>query len=539
MNLLKKLFKLGRDIDYDHAIDCYNKNLYRESIELFGKVLQKKSPASGLYRNLAHVYIGQAHRNLGIMLFAMGNFQTALQHLQESLRFNPDYLEVYHLIGICQNNIGDFSGAVATFNSILKLDPVNLPIKLKLGVSLHNLKMWDKAVATYTAILTQQPRYADVHFRLGLALLGQGKPDEAIQAFQKALLINPQYIEARIKLGITQAYCGRFDDALQTFTAIIEKFPDYADVYYYLGIVHAGRGALPQAIAVFKKALSINPSYKDARIKLGILYCHSAAYDQALDQFQKASQIDPTDENLATLLETITTILATPRFSEDEISAALNQCFCGDKPIAQAIQEFNRHIKIMPDFSDILSLMQHFPDDDASLCSMLVPLLTDYLTQYPNYPDLHNALGTLFMKLKKYADAETAFRTAFGLNPSYMNAQINLLEALRLQGKSAEALEQGSALLTQHPNRLYPDVCCTIAELQLSAGKDEEAQKCISMALRINPQYCYAHYLQGKLYEQQNNTSKARQSYRQCLACKPTPEIAQEVERRLTHLFDT
>lgn len=538
MNIFKHLFKLGRDIDYEHAIDYYNKNLYRESIELFGKVLQKKTSSSGLYRNLAHVYIGQAHRNLGIMLFAMGNFQLALEHLSQSLRFNPDYVEVHHLIGICQNNIGDFAGAVETFNRILKIDPVNLPIKLKLGVSLHNLKMWDKAVATYTAILEQQPGYADVHFRLGLALLGQGCPGDAIQSFEKALLINPQYVDARIKLGITQAYCGRFDEALKTFTVITEKFPNYADVYYYLGVVHAGCNAIDKAIDAFSRAVCINPSYKEARIKLGILYCHQAAYDLALAQFQEASRIDPKDTHLADALEDIQDILATPVVHEGRIVAALSQCFGGDKAIAQAVQEFNKHIKIMPDFSDVLLLLQHISEDDASLCTMLIPLVADYIAQHPQYPDLHNALGSLFMKLRRHGEAEEAFRNALMLNPSYFNAQINLLHALWAQHKTVETIEQAEAIARQYPDRLYPDVCCTIAEVFISAQRPDRAQEYLSRALGTNPQYCYAHYLQGKLHEQHGDNLLAARSYRACLSCNPNPELAQKAECALKSLAD-
>lgn len=538
MNFLKTLFRIGRDADYDHAIDCYNKNLYREAIELFGTVLRKQTSASGLYRNLAHVYTGQAHRNLGIMLFAVGNFSAALQELQESLRFNPDYVEVHHLIGICQNNIGDFTGAVKTFNSILKLDPVNLPIKLKLGVSLHNLKMWDRAVATYAAILQQQPRYADVHFRLGLALLGQGKPAEAIEAFQQALLINPRYIEAHIKLGITQAYCGRFEDALRTFTAIIAAFPDYADIYYYVGIVHAGRNAVDEAIEAFARAVRINPSYKDARIKLGMLYCHRGAYREGLEQLQAASALDTNDAHLQSAIETMQAIVASPDFTEGQMRAALSQCFGGDKPIEQAIQEFNRHIKISPDFSDVLTLVQHFSEDDASVCAMLIPLMTDYLAKYPQYPDVHNALGTLFMKLHKYADAETAFRSALSLNPCYGTARINLFNALRAQHKTAEAIEQTEQLLRDHPNCLYPDVCCAIAEVQLEAGNDAAAQEHISRALQMNPHYCYAHFLQGRLHEQQDDTDKALNAYRRCLACHPSRELAEQAERAVKKLSE-
>jgi len=92
----------------------------------------------------------------------------------QALRFNPDYTELYHFIGVCQNNLGDFEGAIKSFSMLLDVEPSNLPTRLKLGVAFHNLGMWDKVIALYERILKQNPEYADIHYRLGLAFLGQG-----------------------------------------------------------------------------------------------------------------------------------------------------------------------------------------------------------------------------------------------------------------------------------------------------------------------------------------------------------------------------
>ncbi|MCX8043801.1 MAG: tetratricopeptide repeat protein, partial [Desulfobacterota bacterium] len=304
----------------------------------------------------------------------------------------------------------------------------------------------------------------------------------------------------------------------------------------YMGIVYSGCNAIDKAIEAFSKAIHINPSYKDARIKLGILYCHQAAYVQALVHFQEASRLDPSDTNLAAALEDIQNILTTPESSESCIAAALSQCFGSDKPIAQAVQEFNKHIKIVPDFSDMLLLIQSFSENDASLCTMLIPLITDYIAQHPKYPDLHNALGSLFVKLQKYAEAEHAFRNALDLNPAYLNARINLLKVLCLQNKTADVIEQSEVLTSYHPECLYPDICCMTADVLLAAGETQKAQEHVHQALRTNPQYCYAHYLQGRLYELQGDVEHAIQSYQQCRSCRPSRDLAEKAEQALKKL---
>ena len=57
----------------------------------------------------------------------------------------------------------------------------------------------------------------------------------------------------------------------------------------------------------------------------------------------------------------------------------------------------------------------------------------------PDYADAHCDLGALYLRLERYADAETEFRRAVALAPELSGIQSNLGWALAVQGKTAEA----------------------------------------------------------------------------------------------------
>jgi len=522
MKIMSKIFGFLKDDDYNEGIRLYNMHLYREAIEKFESVIKRKASRASLHHNLAQFYSCYAHRNLGIMLFVVDNFSDALQEFEKALdgSKNPD--ELHHLMGICQNNLGDFENAVRTFSTILKRDPDSLPTQLRLGIALHNLKMWDKSVALYSTILAQKPKYADVHFRLGLAFLGQNKADLAAEAFSNAVKINPNYVEAHIKLGLTQAYIGDFDGALASFTAILERYPDFPDIYYALGIVQASSGLLPEAKASFKKAVEINPAYKDAKIKLGILHCSLGEYETAAACLREAGGIDPDDANLRLAIAAVDSIMARPA-DVKSMPDELNRLFGGGKPIDQAVQQFNAHLKIKPDLSAVLAIIKEFSREDTALCEMLVPVVHDYVRDQPNYPDTHNTLGSIYLKLNKLLRAEECFREAVRINPDYLKARVNLFNTLHLMGHAEEACRQGEYIIGTNVD--YPDVYCNMGDVLLELCRHDEAFGHLEKAIQMRPHYGKAHFLKAQILAYRGRHAEAAQAYEACLASCPPEDL--------------
>ena len=368
MSFFKRVFSLGKDECYNDAIRLFNRHRYKEAIEKFEEILKRKTSTTSLHYNLSRVYLSQAHRNLGIISFAMGNFSIALGEFGKALKFNPDYTELYHFIGICQNNLGDFEGAIKSFSAVLEVEPDNLPTRLKLGVAFHNLGMWDKVIALYRKMLAINPEYADIHFsRLGLALLGQGSIDEAIHSFERS----PRH-QSQLSPGPDQdvahpCLSRRLRGGPEgTLAAIEEKYPNYADIQYYLGIIYTGCDETQKAITHFTKALAINPAYKSARSKLGFLYCHLGRMAEGIRELEEAVRIDPQDHDLVMTILVLKGRGRTgkPTPSEGaEFSDILNRVLGGERQIAQTMQEFIRHIEIGPDVSEIVSIIMSVTEE--------------------------------------------------------------------------------------------------------------------------------------------------------------------------------
>jgi len=401
-------------------------------------------------------------------------------------------------------------------------------------VILPEIFMWDKAASRHQTVLREHPDYADFSFRLGLISLGQGKIDKATASFQDALNSNPEYVEARIKLGISQAYSRNYDAAIDNFKRVIAKHPNYADVHYLLGIAYSGCNQFDAAIESFVQALQINPSYKDAKIKLGILHFATYEYEAGLREFEEAIRLDPGDADLKMAIEVGQKIMATPTESKKELIEALNiGLFGGSDRVDQIVQEFGRHIEISPNLSDMLAIIANYSEEDDAL-HVLVPLFSDYVAQYPDYSDLHNIFGTLYLKLKRLEDAEACFKKAIEISPRYLKARLNLFHILKQQSKFKEALKEGEYVASK--NVPYPDFYLSLGEVQFALKKYDAAFQNVKRVLNLNPSYAEAYFFMAQIFEKQGKNQNAIRTFKKVLSLAPRQELLEQTKELIQKL---
>lgn len=534
MEFLKRVLSLGKNKCYEEGIELYNDHKYRLAIEKFQEIIKKKSPTTSPYFRLSHLYCGKAHHDLGILLFAMGNFSRAAKEFEKALQFDPRQVEIWEYLGICYNNIGKFEKSANAFKNVLKQEPNHLSSKLKLGIAFHNLEMWNKAILTCQEILKIHPKYADVHFHLGLTYLGQGNAPMAASAFEKALEINPKYRDARIKLGITHTYLGNLEEALSHLSSVLNDFPDYADLHYYMGIIHSSRDEPKKAVSFFRRSLEINPSFIDARFRLGIVLCRVERYNEALDELEEAHRLDPGNRNLRTVLKVLRKMIREPEQGPQEVSRML-QWILGDKEmISRSIRQSNKHIQIIPNFSELLSTVKSFPDEDISIYEGVIPLIKDTISENPDYPDFYSSLGSLYFKVRRFEQAENAFKKALDINPEYLQARFNLFRTFKAKGELEAALKEGQYLFEK--GLPYPDFYCSLGEIYISFKMFDKAEAILQSTLKKKPRYARAHLILAQFYENMGDKDKAISLLLKCLDSNPSKERELDAREALLRL---
>jgi Flp pilus assembly protein TadD len=217
-----------------------------------------------------------AHTNLGVLLLAKGDPDTAISHLETSLKIRPDDAETHNNMGLALTQRGRRDEAIPHFEEALRI----------------------------------KPGLAAAHGNLGTLLQEKGELDAAARHYEKAIELRPDSPGIRFNLGILSLETGRLDAAVSHFRAAVDSDPQDAEAQYRLGSALHRKGQVTEALQQYRKALDLKPGYKEAHGDLIVALLQSGQTSEVLREFERKLSSAPDDaqtlNNVAWLLSTAT-----------------------------------------------------------------------------------------------------------------------------------------------------------------------------------------------------------------------------------------
>ncbi|MFM7405084.1 MAG: tetratricopeptide repeat protein [Cuspidothrix sp.] len=327
---------------------------------------------------------GKAYNNLGNALRRQGKLPEALAAHQKALQLNPNDAEAYVGIGNVLNAQGKQEEALASHYKAIQLNP-NLAIAYNgLGNVLRTQKKLNEAITAFQKAIEIDPKYAFPYINLGLIFKEQRKIDESIAALKKSIQLNPNYAFVYNNLGIALSDQNKLEQAVAAYQKAIELDPKYATAYYNLGVALRQQKKLDEAIAAYQKAIELDPKYATAYNNLGNALYDQKKLDEAIAAYQKAIELDPKDAT-----------------AYNNLGIALyNQ-----KKLDEAISNYKTALSL--------------PEDTST-----TPTTAHTLA--------NNGLGLVFQEQGKLKEARKHFDKAEELDPDFIYARNNNIEADRL-----------------------------------------------------------------------------------------------------------
>jgi len=233
----------------------------------------------------------RAHNNLGAALLQTGQVPEAIEHYQQALRIQPDYLEALLSLGLALVQQGSLQEAIGQYEQALRIKADYAEAHNNLGNALLQAGRVHEAIGHYEQALRIKQDYAEAHFNLGRALEQAGKGREALKHYEEVLRIKPDSIEAQNNLAWLLATLAPEDGgnpvrglglAQRVCELTHNGMAPYLDT---LAAAYAATGRFSNAVATAEKAVDLARSAGQPQVVKEIeprleLYRNGQAYHQ-------------------------------------------------------------------------------------------------------------------------------------------------------------------------------------------------------------------------------------------------------------------
>ncbi len=324
----------------------------------------------------------------------------------------------------------------------------------------------------------------------GSLLLRNKRKQEAAPILKQGLQLRPDYLPAEFKLAEALVETGKAEEAAKLYEAAAKKYPQYAEAYYGLGRVHAAQGDPANAVALYLRACELFPKYGPAHYALAQVYRQLGQRDKAQEQLELYEQgrniVPPIEDPLQDEMR---------QLDSSAVSYVERGVFLAEVGRLQdAIQATEKAAELDPK-----SVLAH-----ANLVSLygragnLQKAEEHYravLSLNPDqFPKAHYDYGVLLMRMGQFPAAETAFRRAIQIDPSYAEAHNNLGYVVEREGRQAEAMAEYRKSIESMPG--FRQAHFNLGRILVNQGRYREGIEQLLQTLtpedESTPTYLYA-----------------------------------------------
>ncbi len=407
-----------------------------------------------------------------------------------------------------------FARAAEEFKKVLALDPTLIEAEVNLGLAYQSLFDYNLAVQHLTKGLRQRPDLLGPNVIAGMDYLKLGSPEKAIPFLQQALKLDPSNRDARQALASSYLALNNFGNAAEQFRQIAGLDPDKAEAWFKLGHEY-----LDLAAHLAYRGAHLYPESPWGHRFLGDLFFQRARWEDAIKEYQKALASDPQQPGLHTSLGQAYLQAHKPEQAEAEFRLEHQQARTGQSAsdrLQLGKEQFEKHQ--YESAAEVLAQVQgvNKENDEASywLAKTYQALGADlYVRLQESFPDswrTYQLRGEGDALRGDVDNAAKEFQTALQLRPN----EPELHEALgelylenHMDDASEKELERAATLDPSRAHTLY-----LLGRLFVQNRETEKALPCLQRALRLQPDLVEASSLLGTVYVRMGQFADAIQT---------------------------
>ena len=466
----------------------------------------------------------------------------AIELLKKEIQTNPRHPRTHYLLGAVYFDKGDITQAIASFQNCLGVDSNFEPARVKLIQAYQKTGQSQQAIRLVEQRMETQQGHrsfhesADSYNYLGTLYYREGDLNKAIEAFEKALERSPHHKAAKRNLhqlfrkkAFDAVKMRAFDEATTYFGKAIHLDPQNATTYRHMADAYAHVSQFSTAITYYQKALEIEPGDKVAQKNLvhaynnhGVTLRNNGEWDASIRAYRNALRLQPTYQLAKTNLIDVLWQKANAHRQSGRSTSA--------------IATYLELQKLHPDDTDIASLLgelylkvRDYPAAISAFHKVYTALPTDKQAQH-NLIAAYLQYAQGLRQRRNYSTAAVQLQKALDLFPTDLNLRLTLSQVYQRLGKYNQAQEELERILVQDPN--HKNAKTELLNLQIRRGNALMNRKKYAEAVAVfeaipaSEKTVDMLNMIGYLYLVQNEHLKALATFDNVLSKHPRNSVA-------------
>jgi len=255
--------------------------VWKNGVALFENCT-KKTPESSL-----------CQCNLAYNQLISNDYQGAIEHYSQSLKYDPSTVEAYNGRGQAYFQIRKYPEALSDFTKAIEAGIVTPKLFLNKGKCLVILNRAPEAVPDLNRSIELEPKSPEAFYFRGVAHEKGGDIPKALADYGQALQLNPNYVEALVNRGLLRTKGEQFSEAVTDYTAALAIAAPQVQpmILNNRAFAQLKSGQLSKALEDADKALAINPNYPFAYNTRAAIYQQMGQGAKAQADLAKAQQL--------------------------------------------------------------------------------------------------------------------------------------------------------------------------------------------------------------------------------------------------------
>lgn len=320
-----------------------------------------------------------------------------------------------------------------------------------------------------------------------------------------------------LKLSIAAHKEGNLQKAEEGYRSVLRVDPTHPDANHNLGVIALSASRPDSALPFFESALASSSKVEQFWVSYIQALIADNQFNNALENIQKCEKLGISSKQLKALENQCADLMLAKDINLNKVKGSFSQ----SRKARTAAKKQKKNLRAKknggnPPQEDLIALLNAFQNQNISESENLALAL---IQKFPFHPFGWKVIGDIYKITGRLSDSLRANQESARLAPEDAEAQNNFGVALQNSNRSVEAESIFRKAIAIQPS--YPQPYLNLGNTLLDLNRLQQAEQAYKKAIKIKPDFAEAYNNLGNTLLKLDNTVDAEKSYRKAIAIRP------------------